>query len=131
MEDARRARGDSIAATTPPESAAPAATVAGGLVSRTCFFHGQAAPVDFLSVQGIHGRGRLGVIGELHEPESLGPARVAVGDDLRRFRLAVRCEEISQLSVVGVVREVAYVEFHWTRPWCRSPRHTLRPCKNT
>src|SRR5262249_1856715 len=93
------------------------------LVARPRFVDRQAPPADFLPVQRAHGRIGLAGVGEFHESESLGAPGVAVRDQPGRFRLAERSEESAQLLLGGVVREVAYVEFHRDRP-------SSRPAKN-
>src|SRR5215467_11314555 len=92
-EDARRGRVISVAATAASVSAAARRLIAG-----PSLVDGQGASIDFLAVQGAHGRVCLGVVTELHESEALGSTGVAVGDDPRRFRLAERGEELAQLG---------------------------------
>ena len=66
-----------VAATATAVAATAAARLAGlGLVDR------QATAVDFLVVQALNGRLRLGVTAHLHEAEPLAPTRVAILDDL-------------------------------------------------
>src|SRR5262249_41755194 len=97
------------AATAAVAAAATAAAAAAGLTG-TRLVDGPVPTAGALPVQT---RGRLvggRTVGHPNEPESLGRVRVAVDDDLRREDLAILTEQLHQVVLGGVVRQVADIE---------------------
>src|SRR5262245_34710240 len=96
------------AAITPATAAA--ATTAAARAAGTRFVHGERAPAEVLAVKRLDRRLALGVVGHRDEPESTRAAGFAIGDDRRLADLAVLREEVVQVLIGGLVRQVADVD---------------------
>src|SRR6185369_1061950 len=95
------------AATAAEAAAAAAAAFAGpGLVD------GDVTAIKRLAVEGGDGLVGLGAVGELHEAEAAGAAGVAVHNQRRGGDGSVGLEQLAELVLGRVEREIAYVELH-------------------
>src|SRR5271169_267291 len=98
----------------PPATRARSAGSAGSarLVGlRTGLVHADRASVVLRSVERLNGL--LGIrVAHLDEAESLGAARLAIGDDRGRFDGSMRFEEGPKRGIVHAIGEVADVQFH-------------------
>src|SRR5205809_4461373 len=73
------------AAATTAATATVTASSAAALGLGPCFVHGQRPALHLSPVEGLDGGLRLLIAAHFHEAESLGSARVAVHDHLRRL----------------------------------------------
>lgn len=94
-------------ATAPP--AETTATASAGL--RPGFVHGNGATVQLFAIEGGNCRLRFRITAHFDKTETLGAARVAVDDDLRRLHRTMRAKLLFQHAVVDAIAKVAYVEF--------------------
>src|SRR5262249_53336332 len=100
------AAADAPAAPAVAAAAAPAAAV----LPRLGLVDGQLPPLHLLAAQRRNGRLGLLVGAHLHETEPLGPAGVAVHDDLGRLHPAERLEHLLQVAVRHAVSQVPDVQ---------------------
>src|SRR5438128_4256403 len=91
------------AAATTAATATVTASSAAALGLGPCFVHGQRPALHLSPVEGLDGGLRLLIAAHFHEAESLGSARVAVHDHLRRLHGAMRLEQTLQFPVTNAV----------------------------
>jgi hypothetical protein len=93
-----------------PEAAIASATRAIG--ARASLIDVERAAHEILAVQGLDRLFGFGVIGHLHESESLRLAGVPVHDDCHGVNLAVSLERFLQFGLTRIEGHIAYVELH-------------------
>src|SRR5438132_10903849 len=91
------------AATTAATATVTAASAAAAFGLGPRFVHGQRPALHLSPVEGLDGGLRLLIAAHFHETESLGSARVAVHDHLRRLHGAMRLEQTLQFPVTNAV----------------------------
>ncbi|HTM51976.1 MAG TPA: hypothetical protein VL285_24945 [Bryobacteraceae bacterium] len=97
-------------ATAAAESTTAAATAAAestALGTGTRFVDVQRAAVQFLTVEGFDGFGRLGLIGHLDKGEAAGLAGVAIAHDAGFLNGAVRGKSSLELGLRGLIGKVS------------------------
>src|SRR5262249_12738988 len=107
-----------VTATTTVAATAAARLAGLGLVDR------QATSVDFLIVQALDGRLRLGVPPHLPEAEPLAPTRVAILDDLCALHGPEFREQLLQVGIADLVGQVPDIQFPAHH---HAPRRGVRP----
>src|SRR3954447_21447860 len=101
----------STSATAGAATPTPATAAASPGLTRPGLVDCEATAVDFVIVQGIDRRLRLGIRAHLDETESLASTRVPVGNDLGALDAAVLRQQSLQVRAVHAVREVPDVQF--------------------
>ena len=71
---------------------------------------GQRPAIVLLAVQRRDRGIRLGVVGELHEPETLAPTRLAIAHDLGRSHLAMLPEQLLEFRAVHAISQIPNVQ---------------------
>src|SRR5690606_10099954 len=74
--------------------------------------HRQRPPAQLRPVQGVDRLAGLGRVRHLDEAEAAGTPGLAVGDEGDLAHAAVRAEEVLQLLLRRLEREIAYVDLH-------------------
>jgi hypothetical protein len=109
--------------TTTAAAAAEAATAAtaAATLARPGLVDGEVATVNVLAVEGRDGRASVLVIRELDETEAAGAAGFTVHDQRRRRDFAVSREQLAQLALGGIERQISYVELHTASTFLLAP----------
>jgi hypothetical protein len=95
---------------------AAAAAAASASFTRAGFVDGEIATINVLAVEGSDGSLSFRVVGHFDEAETAGAAGVTVHDEGRRSDLTESSEEILELRLRGLEREIADVHLHDTNP---------------
>ena len=102
----------------PPRSAAAGSTTAAGAIfTRTCFVNFQRPTVEVFAIGRGHCRLGLRVVVHGHEREAAGFARHPVHHEMDFVDGAVLFEQILEIVLGGLKREIAYVQFHFGWSW--------------
>src|SRR5205823_1676207 len=105
----------STAATTTVAAATTAAAATAALFAGTGFIDGEGPAIVLLSVEGLDGSLGFVVVRHFDEAKALGPAGVAIVDDLGRGDLAVLAEQLLEFRAIDLVAQVPDIQFltHW------------------
>jgi hypothetical protein len=114
---AARATAESAAATAAAVAAAATAAKSAAAATsllRACFVHTEPASFEFLLVERLTGCAPGVIVGHFHEREATRTASGMIANQMHGFDTAVSREQLFELRLLRVERQVTHVKSHRT-----------------
>jgi hypothetical protein len=96
--------------------AGEAATAALTPFLRPGFVDGEATSLEFLLIQRFARRPSLSVVVHYDEAEAARTPGLVIADQTNRGDVTERREELLELRLFGIKRQISYVDLHWHIP---------------